>query len=144
MALVAAPSIADPRLSTRWHEGTVQRRRILLGAGVAVAILGAAALVVLLEVVSVVVALTWVALGAIAWRPLVGLYVALGMVMLFEAGGADQLMLPGFYFNSGLSGSLGVPIISSPLELLLVLTFASWLGRLACSRVREFHKGVLF
>lgn len=143
-ALVVARPMVDPRVSTSWHAGTQRRRSAVLITGVVIASLLGAALVLALQVVSVVVVATWIVLGAIAWRPIVGLYVAFAMVLLFEAGGADQMMLPGYYFQNGLSGTLGLPVISSPLELLLLLTFAVWLARLACSRQRDFRKGLLF
>jgi O-Antigen ligase len=144
MALMAARPLVDPRMSTTEHERIVKRRAALLIAGVALATLVGAALVLALQVVSAVVVLTWIVLGAIAWRPIVGLYVAFGLVLFFEGGGADQMMLPGWYFQNGLSATLGLPVISSPLELLLLLTFAFWLARLVCSRQRDFRPGLLF
>jgi hypothetical protein len=143
-ALVVARPVVEQRVSTAWHASRARQRAVLLTVAVGVATLGGAALVLALQFVSLVAVLTWIVLGAIAWRPLIGLYVAFALVLFFEGGGADQMMLPGWYFQNGLSGTLGLPIISSPLELLLILTFVSWLGRTLMSREREFRVGMLF
>lgn len=137
-------TVSQPGLSTAWHVSTQRRQSLLLAAGVVIASLLAAGLALLLQIVSAVVVATWLALFAIAWRPLVGLYVALGLVLLFEAGSADQLMLPGAYFHGGLSGTLGLPVIASPLELLLVLTFLLWLARGIAGQRLDFRTGHLF
>jgi hypothetical protein len=139
-----ASAIVDRTLSVNWQERSDRRRGMVVLAAVGLGSIGLALLVLALQFVSVVVVVTWIGLFAIAWRPLIGLYVAFGMLMLFEAGGADQLMLPGFYFQGGLGGTVGIPVIASPLELLLILTFVVWLAKLLCSRRLTFETGRLF
>src|SRR3954469_109916 len=115
-------------LSAEWYIGTY-RRRVAVLTGLAIVLTFAfAALVLLYQIISAVAFFTWLLIGAIAWRPRVGLYVTWGLVLLFEAGGPDLMMLPGGCFHTNLSSTTGLPgLIASPLELLLLLTFGIWL-----------------
>jgi hypothetical protein len=117
----------------------------LLAALACVGSLALAGLVLLLHVVSVVALLTWAVLIAIAWQPRVGLLVAFGLVLLFEAGNADQMMLPGAYLHGGLSSTVGIPgVIASPLELLLILTFLAWVAQAVARRRFDLRGGRLW
>jgi hypothetical protein len=136
--------VAPPQLTSAWQLGTQRRRHfMLLGLSI-----GATAvftvLVLMFHVVSTVALLTWIICAAIAWRPFVGLCVALLLTSLFEAGGADQLMLPGFYLNGGLGSTVGLNgAIASPLELLLILVFAVWLGQGLVRHNFDYRAGTL-
>src|SRR5260221_500260 len=124
-AALPTPHILErPELTTDWHAGNERRRRIFLTVAALIASLVLAVLVLWFQILSIVGLLTWLAILAIAWRPFVGLCVAFGLCLLFEAGGADQMMLAGAYLHGGLGSTLGLNgAIVSPLELLLVLTF---------------------
>jgi hypothetical protein len=137
--------VSAAELTTAWHVGT-HRRRVGTLASLAVLVsLVFGVLVLLVHIVSAVVLFTWLLLGAIAWRPRTGLYATWGLVLLFEAGSPDAMMLPGAYFNVGLSSTLGVPgVIASPLELLLLLTFGVWLVQGLLRRSFDFRPGRLF
>lgn len=102
-----------------------------------------AALALLFNVISVVGLLIWIAVIAIAWRPFVGLCVAYGLVMILEDGGPDLLMLPGYYLHWGLGATLGIGLALSPMELLLILTFVSWLLQGVARRQLNFRGGTL-
>jgi hypothetical protein len=127
--------------------GQEAQRRWRLALAVATAVggsLGIAWLVQRFQLIPAIALLTWLAIAAIGWWPRVGLCVAFTLVLLFEAGGPDPLMLPGAYFNGGLAATAGIPgIIASPLELLLLLTFSMWLSRGIMSRRLEYQGGAL-
>src|SRR5262245_1778630 len=132
-----------PELHANWH-ATNQRRRqqVLLVFGL-LASLGLAALILWFQVLSVIGLVVWLTLIAIAIRPYFGLCVAFSLVLLFEGGGADQLMLPGFYLMGGLGSTLGIGVPLSPLELLLILTFASWFAQGLMRHGLHFEGGAL-
>jgi hypothetical protein len=137
--------MSTPVPSTAWYIGAYRRRVATLAVLTALASLISVGLVLLLHIVSAVVLFTWVVLAAIAWRPRVGLYVTWGLVLLFEAGGPDALMLPGAYLHGGLSSTAGLPgLITSPLELLLLLTFGIWLMQGVVRHRIDFRPGRLF
>jgi hypothetical protein len=138
-------AVIEPGLSTEWHIATRRRRVALLIALTILASLGFARLVLAFDLASVVLLLTLGVVAAIAWRPRVGLYVAFGLVLLFEGGGLDSLMLPGTYLHGTLGGTSGLTgAIASPLELLLVLICGVWLARGIASGRMEFRGGRLF
>jgi O-Antigen ligase len=138
-------ALSAPPLSTAWYVGAHRRRVTTLAVLTVVTSLISVALVLQLHIVSAVVLFTWIVLAAIAWRPRVGLYVTWGLVLLFEAGGPDSLMLPGAYFHGGLSSTTGLPgVITSPLELLLLLTFGIWLIQGVVRHSIDFRPGRLF
>jgi hypothetical protein len=138
-------AVIEPGLSTEWHIATRRRRVALLIALTILASLGFARLVLAIDLASVVLLLTVVVVAAIAWRPRVGLYVTFGLVVLFEMGGEDSLMLPGRYLHGTLGGTSGLTgAIASPLELLLVLICGVWLARGIASGRLEFRGGRLF
>jgi hypothetical protein len=138
-------ALSTPALSTAWYIGAHRRRVTTLAVLTVFASLISIALVLLLHIMSAVVLFTWIVLAAIAWRPRVGLYVTWGLVLLFEAGGPDSLMLPGAYLHGGLSSTAGLTgVIASPLELLLVLTFGVWLVQGVVRHRVEFRPGRLF
>jgi O-antigen ligase len=130
--------------SVSWHLGTQRRRQVALFALAIAASVALAGLALLFHVLSVVGLLIWIAVIAIAWRPFVGLSVAYFLVMLLEDGGPDQLMMPGYYLHWGLGATLGIGVILSPMELLLVLTFASWLMQGLARRKLNFRGGALW
>ncbi|MBI4493141.1 MAG: O-antigen ligase family protein [Chloroflexi bacterium] len=137
-------ALAAPELSTAWYAATQRRRSTLLAVLAILASLAFAGLALLFHFGSALLLFTWMALAAIAWRPRLGLYVAFGLVLLFEAGGADPLMLPGAYLHGGLGSTVGLAGAStSPLELLLLLVFVLWLGQGLAQRRLDFRGGRL-
>jgi hypothetical protein len=115
-------------LSTAIYEAG-ERRRVAWMSAVAVGasvLLGQA--VIRVGPVAILIPIAILVLAAVTWKPRVGLYVMLALVLMFEVGGPDPLMLPGHYFHYGLQSSLGVSgFIASPLELLMVLVLVVWL-----------------
>jgi hypothetical protein len=136
--------LGEPHLNAEWYR-TSQRRRQLVLAGLTIGITALfTVLVLMFHVLSALVLFTWIICAAIAWRPFVGLCVAFFLVTLFEAGGADQIMLPGFYLNGSLGSTVGLTgAIASPLELLLILVFCVWLGQGLARRRFNFRGGTL-
>ncbi|HEX2186840.1 MAG TPA: hypothetical protein VHN78_15185, partial [Chloroflexota bacterium] len=88
-------ALLPSRQSVDWHVTSQRRRLILLAAGALGLSVLYAWLVLLSPIASPVTLFTWLGVAAIAWRPRVGLYFAFVMVLLFEAGNADQMMAPG-------------------------------------------------
>jgi hypothetical protein len=132
-------------LSASWQVGSHRRRIGTLAVLTVLFSLVFTVLVLLVHIVSAVVLYTWILLAAIAWKPRIGLYAIWGLVLLFEAGGPDNMMLPGAYLHGGLSSTIGLPGgIASPLELLLLLTFGSWLIQGLIGRRFDFRPGRLF
>jgi O-antigen ligase len=83
--------------------------------------------VLLTDALAVLGLAIWIAAVIIPIKPRVGLYAALGLCLLFEAGSPDKLMVVGDYLHGGLTGSAGISgAVASPLELLLLLAFLSW------------------
>jgi hypothetical protein len=146
---VASPTPVPLRppaqLSVGWQAGTDRRRRVVLfGAALLISLIFAVA-VLEFQLVSLVGLLTWIAIGAIAVRPFIGLCVAFGLVMVFEAGGPDLAMAPGYYLHGGLGSTLGLNgAIVSPIELLLVLIFLVWLAQGAIRHRLDFRGGSLW
>jgi hypothetical protein len=133
-----------PELSAAYHAGWASKRRmVLFGLALGLSVIFTV-LVLMFQVLSAIALLTWLVCLAIAWRPFVGLCVALGLTMLFEAGGADQMMLPGFYLNGSLGSTVGLTgAIASPLELLLILMFCVWLAQGLARRKFDYRGGSL-
>jgi hypothetical protein len=134
--------VAAPReLSTDYCVSS-QRAR---SAPVAVlASLVAALLVAQLELAAAALAFGLLAAVAIAWRPCVGLYLALGLAVLFEPGGADPLMLPGTYLFRGLQSTLGLRgFVLSPIEMMLLFTLFVVLVRAVAGRGPALRGGRL-
>jgi hypothetical protein len=131
-------------LTTAWH-AAAQRRRLTTYAGLTLLLCLVFALLTLaLQFVSAVVLAIWIGLVAVAWRPRVGLLVSFGMVMFFENGGADAVMLPGYYFYAGLGSHLGLGgILPSPVEVLLGLTVIIWLAEGLMRHRLDFRAGTL-
>ena len=138
-------TVLEPaQLTAGWHRQTQQRRLLVLAFLTLLASLGFAAIVLVLQFVSVAVMLIVAVLLAVAWRPMVGLYVAFGLVSLFEVGGPDPLMEPGRFLHYGLQSTLGLSgLIVSPLEMLLILCLLSWLSRGMIARRLDFRGGSL-
>src|SRR5207247_7926401 len=106
-----------------------------------VASLVVAVLVLWFQILSVIGLVIWATVIAIAVRPYVGLCVAFFLTMLFEGGGPDQLMQPGFYLNGGLGATIGLNgAIASPLELLLIMTFLVWVAQGLMGRKFDFNR----
>jgi hypothetical protein len=77
-------------------------------------------------------------------QPRVGLYLIFGLVLLFEVGVPDDLMLPGRYLNQGLQSTLNISgFIASPLELLLLTMLGAWLTQGIIRRQLNFRGGQL-
>src|SRR3954454_9326930 len=133
-----------PELTTAYQASSDRRRRIVLLA-LAIGLTALfSVLVVLFHVLSAIALLTWIVCAAIAWRPFVGLCVAFALTQVFEAGGADQMMLPGFYLNGSLGSTVGLTgAIASPLELLLILVFCVWLAQGLARRKFDYRGGAL-
>lgn len=125
---------------------TIQRRRSLLLGILAVLVSVICAAVVLIDpVVSIVLLPVGIVLAAVVSQPRFGLYIVIGMVLLFETASPDQLMLPGFYFQDGLGNAVGLGgLLPSPLELLLFLACIVWLTHGILCRRLEFRGGRLF
>ena len=136
-------------LSADWYAAGQRQKVAWVSGAVLIASLLGAALVVTYETYTPVYLLCAVLAAAVIWRPRIGIYFAFVWVLLFEEGGADQLMIPGKYFLSGLSATFpdADSLIFSPLEVLLVVTTLSWLGRAAVARswrALDFRPGTLF
>jgi O-antigen ligase len=119
-----------PELTTSWQVWTQRWRLALMGILTVAISLGFARLVLDFQFVSVVPLLTVLVVAGTVWRPRLGLYMVFGLVLLFEAGGQDPMMLPGWYLHGTLGGTTGLTgVIASPLELLLLLICFAWLAR---------------
>lgn len=138
-------TLSRAELTAAWYARTHRRRVAALAVLAVLASLLFTGLVVLIQIGSPVVLFSWLLVAAITWRPRVGLYVIWALVLLFEAGSPDVLMLPGAYLHGGLTSTLGIPgAIASPLELLLVLTLSIWLVQGLGRRRIDFRPGRLF
>jgi hypothetical protein len=141
--MLATPADAI-QLTADWHEREHRQRMLLLALITCMATLAFAALVLVTQFVSVVVMLIVMTLIAVAWRPVVGLFIAFGLVLFFEVGGPDPLMEPGRFLHYGLQSTLGLSgVIVSPIEMLLILCLLFWLARGAIRRRLDFRGGAL-
>ena len=82
--------------------------------------------------------------AAILYQPRYGVY-----LILFEALVGDEILSPWYPFVKNFSSAESIfylhkSLIFSPLEVYLVLTFLSWLGRRALQREYRFYPGPLF
>ena len=103
------------QLTAGWYRQMHQRRLITLALLTLLVSCASAVVVLVLQFVSVAVMLICAVLIAVAWRPIIGLYVAFGLVLLFEVGGPDPLMEPGRFLHYGLQSTLGLSgVIVSP------------------------------
>lgn len=135
---------APPALSTAWLALSERRRVAMLAALTVLISLAYAWMVLASQVGSVVSLLVWLGLMALAWQPRIGLIVAFGMVLLFEDGGPDALMQPGYYFYAGIGKHLGLGgVLPSPIEVLLALSLLIWLVKGIMRRRLDFRGGVL-
>ncbi len=131
-------------LTTAGYLSLNRRRTALLAIAVLLATGGGSWLVLRYGLIPPLVLLTSLLLAAIFWQPRLGVYVLFALVLLFEAGGPDDLMLPGRYLNFGLQSSFGVSgFIASPLELLLLFSFGSWAIQGIARRNLRFRMGSL-
>ncbi|MCC7371159.1 MAG: O-antigen ligase family protein [Chloroflexi bacterium] len=140
-----ARALLPPRgLTVGFYESLARRRLIVLSL---VAILGALALgqaLLRIGVAAVALPLGLVFVAAVIWKPRLGLFTAITLVLLFEMGSPDVLMEPGRYINYGLQSSLGISgFIASPLELLLILTFVVWLVKGLVNHTLDYRGGDL-
>ena len=134
----------NPHLVTSWHVGTEWRRVAWLALLATALSLIFALLVLQLGFVAIVPLIVWAVLVAVIWRPVVGLYVAIVLMSLFEMGGPDPLMLPGSYIHYGLQHSLGLSgVIVSPLEILLLVSVLTWLVQGIAGTGLDFRGGRL-
>jgi hypothetical protein len=122
------------------------QRRLVIGLSVLAVLLtiGFSQLIIRLEFLAVVPLIILLVLGAIFWQPKVGLYVSLGMTLLFEMVSPDPLMLPGRFFQYGLQATLGLNgVIVSPLEMLLLFSLLVWWLRGIVTRKLDYRAGAL-
>ena len=137
-------AVLDGGLSVASLRSSQRRTSLIVGLALVLVCVGCAALTLALQFVSLVVLLTWLLVLAVAWQPRVGLFVAFGLVSLFEGGGQDDLMQPGAYINGDLSQTLGFSgVIFSPLELLLIMSFVIMLARGIATRSLKLDGGRL-
>ncbi len=138
MAAIVAPH----ELSTSWLYGS-HRRRLVVGAALVIgASLALARLVLAIDIGAVAALLILAGLIAITTRPRWGLYMMFASVLVFDAGSADPLMLPGRYINASLQSTLHLSgAILIPFEMILLLTTAVWLGQATMRRRLEFRHG---
>jgi hypothetical protein len=86
--------------------------------------------------------IAWIILVAILLQPRYGIYLALGMFLLFERSFDDPLMLPGVYFNNSLQANTGLTgEILLPFEILLLLMACGWLAHGAMRHRLDFRAG---
>jgi hypothetical protein len=132
------------QFSTSWIDGTRRRREWILAA-LAIAIsLAMARLVLAINVAALVALLLPVAVIAIGLRPRIGLYVVFAIVLLFDGISLDPLMLPGRYLNFSLQTTLNLTGgILIPIEMVILLTAAVWLGQATMRRRIDFQSGSL-
>ncbi len=84
--------------------------------------------ILLRDALFVLGALVWVGVLIVPAVPRAGLYSALALVLIFEQLSSDPSMALGAFINGGLTGSAGISgAVATPLELLLLVTFVSWL-----------------
>jgi hypothetical protein len=135
-------ALAAPQLSTAWQLGTQRRRLALLSVLVVLLSLLGSQLVLRYGPIVAILLGCLITVAAITWRPVVGLYVIFGMVMMFEVKSADELMLPGQLFHMGLQSSFKLSgFVTSPLEMLLLLTLGVWLAQGIMRRRLDFRAG---
>ena len=130
-------------LSVDWYASAEKHRLILLTLALILVCAASILLVLVFQVISLAVLLTWIVAIAIAWRPLVGLATAYALALVFEAGGADQLMAFGGFFNGSLQTVGFSGAIASPMELLLLVTLFTWVGQGIARRNIDFRGGRL-
>lgn len=107
---------------------TIAGRDVPLGVVATICTGVFAVLVLLHDVISLIGLVAWIAIIGIAIRPLLGVYSALALAMLFEAESPDPAMAFGDFLNGGLTGTSGISgAVANPFELLLLATFFSWL-----------------
>jgi hypothetical protein len=133
-----------PGLSASWYAAAERRRVVVIGALALLVALGYAWFTLWLPIFSPVSLFTVLLLVAVAIRPRLGLLFAFGMVLLFEQNNPDPAMQPGQYFLGGLQSTLNLTgLITSPLELLLLISLGAWLGRGLATRRLEARAGRL-
>ena len=139
-----AASWAAPAVSGQARRSTWRERAWPLGAAAIAALLGLATL----QNGPSPALIGWLiyAVGALAilYRPRYGVY----LIVFFSLLG-DGVLMPWYPFNKNLSSAeslffLQDALIVSPLEIYLVLTLASWLGRGALTRRLRLYRGPLF
>ncbi|MCC6173978.1 MAG: O-antigen ligase family protein [Chloroflexi bacterium] len=141
MAAMTAP----PRhLSAQWYAANERRRAILLTVVALAASVALGQAVVRIGFAAALAPLAIAIVAGIMWRPKIGLFGIVLMILLFEIDSADPLMLPGRYFNYGLQSTLGLSgFIASPLEMALVLSTSVWLVSGIVRRRLAFRGGDL-
>jgi len=131
-------------LSTSWLDGTRKRRLILLTAGTTALSLVLARLILMWDVAVAVGVLVWLAVAAMLARPRYGLYLLLAVVLLFEGGSEDPLMMPGNYLDRSLQETLRLSgAIFFPIEILVVLITIVWLAHGLMRKQLDFQAGSL-
>jgi hypothetical protein len=131
-------------LSISWLDGTRKRRLILLTAFVIAVSLAVARLVLSIEIGALTGLAVWAALAAVVYRPRYGVYMLFLLVLVFEPGSADPMMLPGLYLHNSIQGSLHINgAILMPMEMLLLLASGLWLAQAAMRHKLQFQSGSL-
>ena len=128
-----------------WYLGSRRRQLGALALGAALASAALVPLIVELQLLPILGIATWFGLLLIACRPRLGLYAALGLALLFETSGVDELMAPGRYmFATAFGTGLGVSgTLVTPLEILLLLVLFSLLVRGIAQRQLAVRAGGL-
>jgi len=134
----APPSLAISGFSTAWYLDGERRRNLLLTILAILGSLSSAALLVLAHFVSAFLVYAVLVLVAIAWRPKLGLFLALGLVVIFENLTDDPLMAAGRYLYAGISGS-----VINPIEFLLLFSLGVWFVAGIVRRRLDFRGGCL-
>ncbi len=131
-------------LSAGWLDGTHKRRLIVLTAGTAIVSIVLARMILMWDLAVVAGVLVSLALAAILARPRYGVYLLLGVILFFEGGSEDPLMLPGNYLNRSLQETLHLPgAIFFPIEILVLVITIIWLARGLMRNRLDFQGGSL-
>src|SRR5687767_14871274 len=91
------PALRRRGLSTTWYEANDRKRILWLTVAAVVSAVVLGNLTTQIGVAAVVIPAAAAALAAILWRPRIGLFAILALVMLFEMTSPDPLMAPGRY-----------------------------------------------
>jgi hypothetical protein len=141
-----AVAVDSLRLSADWYSGTRKRQFAALTALVIVVSLMLARLVLMYPVGAAGGLFIWLTLVVVVLQPRYGVYLLFALVLPFEAGDPrdNPFQMIGFFVNASPQTSLQLTgAILTPLELLLLVVCAAWLGQAAIRRRLDFRGGML-
>lgn len=118
--------------------GSERRRIVQLFVVALVGSLAAAEVVLKLDIFSVLIFGGVAVLGMLLAQPRLGVYMIVGVVILFEDGGLDPLMQPAHHLYSGIAGSIVMPV-----EMVLLLSLAAWVAQRTIKGERLLRGGQL-